>query len=238
MAQLAHFQNIIRNATTLSTKSSKAGDPFLPGSEERIVSADLQASLKTIATNAGVNLLGVRGVQGSRSPQLRMVAVSVELEGPLPAVRDMILAIENQTPFLFVTATPLRSVTDGDEKVPSGPELKCRGRCVAGRYLALLRQSPNERSMPNGRPCHNSGAWTMTSLPLAAQRRISQVVSSPGRVIAARLAAILGRAELPTRKEFTVLRPATRALMAGLAVWIGLVGLVTLVAWLRSPCPQ
>ena len=126
MAQLAHFQNIIRNATTLSTKSSKAGDPFLPGSEERIVSADLQASLKTIATSAGVNLLGVRGVQGSRSPQLRMVAVSVELEGPLPAVRDMILAIENQTPFLFVTAASLRSVTDGDEG-PIRAELKVQG---------------------------------------------------------------------------------------------------------------
>jgi ribosome-associated protein YbcJ (S4-like RNA binding protein) len=70
----------------------------------------------------------------------------------------------------------------------------------------------------------------MTSLPLAAQRRLSQLVSSPGRVIAARLAAILGRAKLPTREEFAALRPATRALMAGLAVWIGLVGLVTLIA--------
>jgi hypothetical protein len=70
----------------------------------------------------------------------------------------------------------------------------------------------------------------MTSLPLAAQRRISQVVSSSGRMMATRLAAILGRTELPTQKEFTVLRPATQALMAGLAVWIGLVVLVTLVA--------
>jgi hypothetical protein len=131
MAQLAHFQNIIRNATTLSTKPAQAGDPFLPGSEERIVSADLQASLKAIATSAGVNLLGVRGVQGSRSPQLRMVAVSVELEGPLPAVRDMILAIENQTPFLFVTAASLRSATDGDEG-PIRAELKVQGAMRGG----------------------------------------------------------------------------------------------------------
>jgi general secretion pathway protein M len=129
-AQLAHFQNIIRNATTLSTKTAQ-GDPFLPGSEERIVSADLQASLKTIAASAGVNLLGVRGVQGSRSPQLRMVAVSVELEGPLPAVRDMILAIENQAPFLFVTAASLRSVTDGNEG-PIRAELKVQGAMRGG----------------------------------------------------------------------------------------------------------
>ena len=31
--------------------------PFLPGSEERVVSADLQASLKTIATDAGVRVM-------------------------------------------------------------------------------------------------------------------------------------------------------------------------------------
>jgi hypothetical protein len=130
-AQLAHFQNIIRSAKTATGKSPRAGDPFLPGSEERVVSADLQASLKTIATSAGVNLLGIRGLQGSRSQQLGMVAVSVELEGSLSAVRDMILAIENQTPFLFVTAASLRSVTDGDQG-PIRAELKVQGAMRGG----------------------------------------------------------------------------------------------------------
>ncbi|MEQ1566300.1 MAG: hypothetical protein ABMA64_11730, partial [Myxococcota bacterium] len=32
------------------------------GTEERVASADLQASLKSIAGNAGVNLLGIRGL--------------------------------------------------------------------------------------------------------------------------------------------------------------------------------
>jgi hypothetical protein len=130
-AQLAHFQNIIRSAKTVTNKSAGGADPFLPGSEERVVSADLQASLKAIATNAGVNLLGVRGLQGSQSQQLRMVAVSVELEGSLSAVRDMILAIENQTPFLFVTAASLRSVTDGDQG-PIRAELKVQGAMRGG----------------------------------------------------------------------------------------------------------
>ena len=81
-AQLAHFQNVTRNANDAGRQSlGRSGDPFLPGSEERIVSADLQASLKSMAANAGVNLLGIRGVPGSRSQQLHMVAVSVELEG-------------------------------------------------------------------------------------------------------------------------------------------------------------
>ncbi|WOH53708.1 type II secretion system protein GspM [Bradyrhizobium sp. sBnM-33] len=125
-AQLAHFRKIMRSASTPANKSSQDGDPFLAGTEERIVSADLQASLKAIATNAGVNLLAIRGLQGSRSQQLRMVAVSVELEGSMSALRNMVVAIENQTPFLFVAAASVRSVSEGDDG-PIRAELKVQG---------------------------------------------------------------------------------------------------------------
>jgi general secretion pathway protein M len=124
--QLAHFQNVVRESKVASSGVRRAGDPFLSGSEERVVSADLQASLKSIAANAGVNLLGIRGLQSSRSQLLRMIAVNVEMEGSLKAVRDMILAIENQTPLLFVSAVSLRSVTDGEDG-PIRAELKIQG---------------------------------------------------------------------------------------------------------------
>ena len=55
-----------------------------------------------------------------------MIAVGVELEGSLPAVRDMILAVESQTPFLFVTSASFRSVNDGEEG-PIRAELKVLG---------------------------------------------------------------------------------------------------------------
>lgn len=130
-AQLAHFRKIMRSAGMSAGKSLHGGDPFLPGAEERVVSADLQASLKAIATGAGVNLLGIRGLPGSRSQQLRMVAVNVELEGPLPAVRDMVVAIENQTPFLFVTAASFRSVSEGEDGLIRA-ELKVQGAMRGG----------------------------------------------------------------------------------------------------------
>jgi general secretion pathway protein M len=126
VAQLSHFQNLIRNAKTLARTTSEAGDPFLPGNEERVVSADLQASLKAIGATAGVRFLGIRGLQGRRSQQLHMVTVGVEIEGSLPAVRNLILAIEDQTPLLFVTAASLRSLSDGDEGVIR-VELKVQG---------------------------------------------------------------------------------------------------------------
>ena len=124
-AQLSHFQILTRDAEALM-KAPHAGDPFLPGSEERVVSADLQASLKAIAATAGVRFLGIHGLEGTRSQQLRMVAASVELEGPLPSIRNVILAIENQMPLLFVTAASLRSLAEGDEGLIRA-ELKVQG---------------------------------------------------------------------------------------------------------------
>ncbi|MBA2402917.1 MAG: hypothetical protein H0V72_30315 [Bradyrhizobium sp.] len=125
-AQLAHFRKIARSVSSPTNKALHGVDPFLPGTEERVVSADLQASLKSIASNAGVNLLGIRGLPGSRHQKLRMVAVSAELEGSLAAVRDMVVAIENQTPFLFVTAASFRSVSEGEDG-PIRAELKVQG---------------------------------------------------------------------------------------------------------------
>ena len=125
-AQLAHFRKIARSVSSPANKALAGVDPFLPGNEERVVSADLQASLKSIASNAGVNLLGVRGLPGSRQQKLRMVAISVELEGSLAAMRDMVIAIENQTPFLFVTAASFRSVSEGEDG-PIRAELKVQG---------------------------------------------------------------------------------------------------------------
>ena len=91
--------------------------------------------MKSIAANAGVNLLGIRGLQSSRSQLLRMIAVNVEMEGSLRAVRDMILAIENQTPLLFVSAVSLRSVADGEDG-PIRAELKIQGAMRDGSSSA------------------------------------------------------------------------------------------------------
>ena len=125
-AQLAHFQNVTRAARKSAGSVGLSGDPFLSGNEERIASADLQANLKSMAVNAGVNLLAIRGLQGGRSQPLHMIAVNMELEGPLRAIRDMILTIENQTPLLFVSTASFRSLADGEDG-PIRAELRVQG---------------------------------------------------------------------------------------------------------------
>src|SRR5260370_6965622 len=95
MAQLAHVQVIQRTENTLMEKAAHSGDPFLPGSEERVVSADLQANLKAIASNAGVKFLGIRGLPAGRFQQLRMVAASLDIEVPLPGLEQFIRIIKS-----------------------------------------------------------------------------------------------------------------------------------------------
>ena len=70
----------------------------------------------------------------------------------------------------------------------------------------------------------------MTSLAQMVQLRLSGMAGSPREFAASRLAAMLGRTDLPSRSELAALRPATRVLIAGFAVWIGLVGVMTLSA--------
>ena len=154
-AQLAHFQNAARAAKKPVGSAGRSGDPFLPGSEERVASADLQASLKSMAANAGVNLLAIRGLQGARSQPLQMVAVSVELEGPLKAIRDMILAIENQTPLLFVSTAAFRSLADGEDGAIRA-ELRVQGAIrggsrAGGREQAMDALQAGSGSTPAGR---------------------------------------------------------------------------------------
>jgi len=154
-AQLAHFQNLARGARKLAGSAGRSGDPFLSGSEERIASADLQASLKSMAASAGVNLLAIRGLQNGRSQPLQMVAVSVELEGPLKAIRDMILAIESQTPLLFVSTASFRSLADGEDGAIRA-ELRVQGAIrgssqPGGREQAMDGQQIGPGSAPAGR---------------------------------------------------------------------------------------
>jgi hypothetical protein len=62
------------------------------------------------------------------------------------------------------------------------------------------------------------------------QQQFRAVTAFSRRALEVRLAAWLGRKELPSRTELASLRPAQRALIAGLAGWIALVGLVVIAA--------
>ena len=91
------------------------------------------------------------------------------------------------------------------------------------------RRSRNEQPASQCGIGHG-GARPVTSILQMAQIRFAGVAGPSRHFAASRLAALLGRADFPSRSEFAELRPATRVLITGLAAWIGLVGAVTVIA--------
>lgn len=148
-AQLAHLRNIARQARTLEQSASREVQPFLAGKEERVVSADLQASLQSLATAKGARILGMRGLQGGQIAQLRTVAVGLDIEVPLSVLRDTISAIETQTPFLFVREVSLRALVEGDDGAIRA-ELKVEGvvRGLRGNGLGPPPVAVEDRRRP------------------------------------------------------------------------------------------
>src|SRR5258708_3016756 len=63
---------------------------------------------------------------------------------------------------------------------------------------------------------------------LAAQPAYLKHFAARSR-ISRQFASVLGRQELPHRSEFTKLRPGLRLLVIGLAGWVGLVAVVTII---------
>ena len=126
VAQLAALRKAIENTKSSAIGPSSGSNPFLPGSEDRVVSADLQATLKSLASNAGLAVLSLRSTQPGRGQNLTMIAVEVELEGSMSGLHQMLAAVERQTPFLFVTAATFRSITQGDDGIMRA-ELKVQG---------------------------------------------------------------------------------------------------------------
>jgi hypothetical protein len=114
-AQLAQIRRVADEAAKLAKTSTSGVDPYLPAAEERVASADLQANLQTLAGAKGLAVQAVRGLPGRQAAQWRAVPVGLEVEGAAAAVRELVAAIETQTPFLFITDLSLRTLADGDD---------------------------------------------------------------------------------------------------------------------------
>ncbi|WP_339037492.1 type II secretion system protein GspM [Bradyrhizobium symbiodeficiens] len=114
-AQLAQIRRVADEAAGLGKPITSGVDPYLSGVEERIASADLQANLQALAGAKGLAVQAVRGLPGRQGGHWRAVSVGLEAEGGAIAVRDLVAAIETQTPFLFITDLSLRTLSDGDD---------------------------------------------------------------------------------------------------------------------------
>ena len=108
--QLMRLKIMAVQSAALKQQSPAVENLFLAATQERLASADLQATLKAIAATTNARFLGVRSVAPGRPIAPRPVAVGLDLEGSPASMRDAIDRIETKRPMLFVTSMILRPV--------------------------------------------------------------------------------------------------------------------------------
>lgn len=148
-AQLAQLRKANRAAVELVKSRQHSTNLFLPGSEERLASADLQASLQAMAAGTQVRLLGSRSAPSPRASQLHLVAASIEVEGAPAHVKEFVAAIEGQTPLLFVTSFALRSLVNGEDNTMRA-ELTVAGAMRDGKSRPGIDGERNANVSPDG----------------------------------------------------------------------------------------
>jgi hypothetical protein len=112
-AQLDHFRKFSEGSRHAGAAFRKT--PLLPDGEERVVSADLQASLKELINNAGARSLVIRGLPTQNQQGRRLINIGAEVEGSLRSIRDLLQSIASERPALFIAAITIRKVSNDDQ---------------------------------------------------------------------------------------------------------------------------
>ncbi len=88
------------------------------GQSQSIVAAKVQEFIQTQARNNAVSVISVSPLQARPFEKFRTIGLRIECEGEIGAIRDLIGAIENHTPFIFVAGLDLRRQLIFGERAP------------------------------------------------------------------------------------------------------------------------
>jgi hypothetical protein len=92
----------------LDTKAQMQSGEFLVGPSENVVSADLQAKLKSIAEAGGARARAVQALPAKTLDQIRYGGSRIEISGSLQSIVKTVHTIENSKPYLFISVAVLK----------------------------------------------------------------------------------------------------------------------------------
>ncbi|WP_162901236.1 type II secretion system protein GspM [Breoghania sp. L-A4] len=116
---LGRFQAIISGqAPAASMDSGEWEGQAWDGQSESIVAANVQAFIQTQARDNNVSVISVSPLQARPFEKFRTIGLRIECEGEIGAVRDLIGALENHKPFIFIAGLDLRRQLIFGERMP------------------------------------------------------------------------------------------------------------------------
>ena len=92
----------------LDTKSQMQSGEFLVGPSENVVSADLQAKLKSIAETGGARTRAVQALPPRTLDQIRYGGSRIEISGSLQSIVKTVHTLESSKPYLFISVAVLK----------------------------------------------------------------------------------------------------------------------------------
>jgi general secretion pathway protein M len=81
---------------------------FLPGTNEGMISADLQTRLKALVNGPGVKLRSMQNLAPRADGSIRYMGARLDIEGTMQSVQGVIHSVETSKPYLFVATAVLK----------------------------------------------------------------------------------------------------------------------------------
>jgi hypothetical protein len=81
---------------------------YLPGPNEGVAIANLQARLKIFAQTNGTMLRSIQGLPARTEGATRWIGARLDVSGTIQSVHRLVFAIEDERPFLFISNATVR----------------------------------------------------------------------------------------------------------------------------------
>jgi hypothetical protein len=125
LTRLARFSAVAGQAANAQailsdTTAQMRGGEFLAGSNENVISADLQTRLKAMTEAAGAHARAVQALPAKVSDEIRFSGSRIEIFGPLQSIRHAVHAIESAKPYLFIAGATIKGAPAMSGQGPAG----------------------------------------------------------------------------------------------------------------------
>jgi Type II secretion system (T2SS), protein M subtype b len=117
-AAISRFEAIARYAPELEAQRVRSPEAshaawFLPGSDPAIAAASLQARLKQLAQNLGIDVAQAHDLKPRAGEGISYVGIGLEMSGSADGVAGFLAALESNLPLLVVQRADIRAETSG-----------------------------------------------------------------------------------------------------------------------------
>lgn len=95
---------------------------YLKSDNPALAAAEIQALAKSVIDSSSGKLTSMQVLAPKDEANYRQIAVNVQFNGTIPAIRTILFKLENSQPYLFVDNLVIRSLMGGAQRSPTAAD--------------------------------------------------------------------------------------------------------------------